>query len=562
MKDFINEIGQDVLAFTNMFNFIKDLVFLMEADNDSFRYIYVNQSAIKVLNIDGNIIGGWIEDFVPAELARIMIPKYREAQLTKKPVNFIEILESDNEEFIGEASLNPILSENGQCKYILAIVRDVTDRKREERELKETKNNLEKHQKRLNSLVENNGDAIYEMDLKGNLISINNMFTIISGYGESEIVGTSFVPLIVEEYLDGTLAHFMNSIEGSREEYETWIRNKEGQLVQLLVKNVPIIIDGDIVGIYGIAKDVTALNTIDKELQESQEKYRLITENAFDIIQLMNTSGIVEYVSPSNENILGYNYEEYVGHPITKYIHPDDITNIEKGFKRIISGAKPLPYELRVLHKNGHYLWMEASTTQIVENGGVKQLVTIARDITERKKHREDLAKMAFYDYLTGLPNRRTFDERFNMAILQANRSNKKVAVMMLDGRRFKSINDTFGHDAGDAVLKEMAKRLKTSVRQTDTVARLGGDEMGIILPEIETIATAEDIVQRIIASFKEPLYFKDHEIVFGAGIGIAFYPDHSGDKKQLIKYADDALYEAKKSEQNDYRIYNNGISQ
>lgn len=562
MKDFINEIGQDVLAFTSMFNFIKDLVFLMEADNDSFRYIYVNQSAIKVLNIDGNIIGGWIEDFVPAELARIMIPKYREAQLTKKPVNFIEILESDNEEFIGEASLNPILSENGQCKYILAIVRDVTDRKREERELKETKNNLEKHQKRLNSLVENNGDAIYEMDLQGNLISINNMFTIISGYGESEIVGTSFVPLIVEEYLDGTLAHFMNSIEGSREEYETWIRTKEGQLVQLLVKNVPIIIDGDIVGIYGIAKDVTAINTIDKELQESQEKYRLITENAFDIIQLMNTSGIVEYVSPSNENILGYNYEEYVGHPITKYIHPDDITNIEKGFKRIISGAKPLPYELRVLHKNGHYLWMEASTTQIVENGGVKQLVTIARDITERKKHREDLAKMAFYDYLTGLPNRRTFDERFNMAILQANRSNKKVAVMMLDGRRFKSINDTFGHDAGDAVLKEMAKRLKTSVRQTDTVARLGGDEMGIILPEIETIATAEDIVQRIIASFKEPLYFKDHEIVFGAGIGIAFYPDHSVDKKQLIKYADDALYEAKKSEQNDYRIYNNGISQ
>jgi len=562
MKDFINEIGQDVLAFTSMFNFIKDLVFLMEADNDSFRYIYVNQSAIKVLNIDGNIIGGWIEDFVPAELARIMIPKYREAQLTKKPVNFIEILESDNEEFIGEASLNPILSENGQCKYILAIVRDVTDRKREERELKETKNNLEKHQKRLNSLVENNGDAIYEMDLQGNLISINNMFTIISGYGESEIVGTSFVPLIVEEYLDETLAHFMNSIEGSREEYETWIRTKEGQLVQLLVKNVPIIIDGDIVGIYGIAKDVTALNTIDKELQESQEKYRLITENAFDIIQLMNTSGIVEYVSPSNENILGYNYEEYVGHPITKYIHPDDITNIEKGFKRIISGAKPLPYELRVLHKNGHYLWMEASTTQIVENGGVKQLVTIARDITERKKHREDLAKMAFYDYLTGLPNRRTFDERFNMAILQANRSNKKVAVMMLDGRRFKSINDTFGHDAGDAVLKEMAKRLKTSVRQTDTVARLGGDEMGIILPEIETIATAEDIVQRIIASFKEPLYFKDHEIVFGAGIGIAFYPDHSVDKKQLIKYADDALYEAKKSEQNDYRIYNNGISQ
>jgi diguanylate cyclase (GGDEF)-like protein/PAS domain S-box-containing protein len=805
MKDFINEIGHEILAFTRMFNFIKDLVFLMEANEDSFRYVYVNQSAMKVLNIDGNIIGSLIEDQVPHEIASTMISKYREAQLTKKTVNFIEILESDHDEFIGEASLNPILSENGQCKYILAIVRDVTDRKREERELKETKNNLEKNQKRLNSLVENNGDAVYEMDLQGNLISINNMFTVISGYGENEIVGSSFVPLIIEEYLEETLAYFKKSLEGSREEYETWIRSKEGHLVQLLVKNVPIIVDETIIGIYGIAsditeknrygrllkeseqkykslfenhpdaiisydlegkftsgndgvetitgysrqefveksfeemmtpddlertryhfykaigekktesfevsilhkegyqvnlfimsipiiiedqvigvfglakdvtevnriqetlietkeelevfwnytidpiyyfseekikkvnpafektfgysekevaenielivpptmiheikeinekilkgetitshetkrktkngeildliasytpvkdehgnvvgatgfyKDVSVLKGIDKELQASQEKYRLITENAFDIIKLMSKSGIVEYVSPSNESILGYSYEEYVGQPFTTYIHPEDIPNLEIGFKRIIRGAKPLPYELRVLHKNGHYLWMEASTTPIVENGEVKQLVTIARDITERKKHREDLAKMAFYDYLTGLPNRRTFDERFNMAILQANRTNKKVAIMMLDGREFKKINDSYGHDAGDAVLKEMAKRLKVSVRQTDTVARLGGDEMGIILPEIETIETAEDVAQRIIDSFKEPLFFNDNEISIGAGIGIAFYPDHSIVKKQLIKYADEALYEAKKSKQNQYMIY------
>ena len=119
-----------------------------------------------------------------------------------------------------------------------------------------------------------------------------------------------------------------------------------------------------------------------------------------------------------------------------------------------------------------------------------------------------------------------------------------------------KKINDTFGHDAGDAVLKEMAKRLKASVRQTDTVARLGGDEMGIILPEIETNETAEDVAERIIHSFKEPFYFNDNEIIIGAGIGISYYPEHSIDKKQLIKFADEALYEAKKSKENVYRIY------
>ena len=431
MKSFLDNLGLDILAFTSMFDFIKDLIFLMEVDEKSFQYIYVNQSAIDVLNIDEAIIGNRIEEILSKGLAEVLIPKYQEAQSTKKTVDFIEILDTENGEFIGEASLNPILTENGQCKYILAIVRDVTERKREERELQETKRNLETNQKRLISLVEHNGDAVYEMDLEGNFININKTFTEIIGYDENEMIGTSFLPLIIEEKKEVTISHFMNALKGSKEEYETCIRNKSGQLIQLLVKNVPIIVDEDIVGIYGIASD-----------------------------------------------------------------------------------------------------------------------------ISERKRIREELAKMAFYDYLTGLPNRRTFDERFNMAILQAKRSKKKVAVMMIDGRKFKQINDTYGHDAGDEVLKEMSKRLKASVRQTDTVARLGGDEMGIILPEIDSVEMAEVVAKRIVASFDETFHFQDFEIKIGAGIGIAFYPDHSVNKKQLIKYADEALYEAKKSNRNEYRIH------
>lgn len=809
MKSFLNKIGHDILSFTNMFDYIKDLIFLIEAEDDSFRYIYVNSSAMKVLNIQGDIIGSSIEEKVPMELSKVLIPKYQQVQSTKKTVDFIEILESEDGEFMGEASLNPILSDDEQCNYILAIVRDVTERKKKELELKETKKNLEQNQKRLSSLVEHNADAVYEMDLHGNFININKMFTKISGFEEKEIIGTSFAPLIVNDMKDDTISRFMNTLNGSQEEYETCIRNKLGQIVRLLVKNVPIIVDGIIVGIYGIAsditeknkyerllreseqrykslfenhpdaifsydlegnftsgndgveiisgytkdefigksfismmapdqvdktlyhfnkaikdkktesyevalqhkdghrveifvmsipiivdyqiigiyglakdvteinrtkeklietkeeleifwnytvdpifylsngkilkvnpafektfgysekeiaedikliiptdlmferkeidakirkgeaiashettrktksgeildliasytpvkdetgqvvgatvfyKDITALKKMNKELQESQEKYKLITENAFDIIQLMNTSGIIEYVSPSNKSILGYTDKEYVGLPFQTYIHPEDVPILEKWFNHLINGSKPTPYEFRVLHKNGNYIWMEASTTPIMENGEVKQLVTIARDITERKRTRDELAKMAFYDYLTGLPNRRTFDERLNMAILQANGLNKKVAVMMLDGRKFKKINDTYGHDAGDAVIKEIAKRIKASIRQTDTVARLGGDEMGIILPEIESFEMAEVIANCIIKSFEEPFFFNNYVITIGAGIGIAFYPDHSVEKKQLVKYADEALYEAKESNRDEYRIYNRSV--
>lgn len=139
---------------------------------------------------------------------------------------------------------------------------------------------------------------------------------------------------------------------------------------------------------------------------------------------------------------------------------------------------------------------------------------------------------MAFYDYLTDLPNRRTFDDRLEMAIRNANRSNKKVALMMIDGRKFKLVNDTFGHDAGDAVLIEMARRLKACVRETDTVARFGGDEIGVVLPEIDSVDIVEDIAKRIIDSFEKPLIFKQHQILLGAGIGIALYPDHTMKKR------------------------------
>nr|WP_316047480.1 GGDEF domain-containing protein [Planococcus glaciei] len=117
-------------------------------------------------------------------------------------------------------------------------------------------------------------------------------------------------------------------------------------------------------------------------------------------------------------------------------------------------------------------------------------------------------------------------------------------------------MNDRFGHDAGDAVIKEMAKRLQACVRPIDTAARLGGDEMGVVMPELDSEEEAENMAQRILKSFETPLVFNGFEIKIGAGIGISLYPGHTLNEKQLIKYADMALYEAKKSEQDDYKIY------
>jgi diguanylate cyclase (GGDEF)-like protein/PAS domain S-box-containing protein len=806
MQHFLDKIGHNIFAMKSIFDSIKDLIFLMEKDGDSFRYVYINQSALKVLGFKEAVVGRRIEDVMTKERVDTLISQYHDVVSTQKSLNFEEKIDTIHGEFIGETSLNPISTEKGTCNFVLGIVRDVTDRRRKEKELTETKRHLESNQERLHSLVKHNRDAVFELDLQGNFINMNERTCEITGYEASELINTSFEPLIVGGNIKETNAYFKNALKGKTEEYEVCIQKRNGQQVLLHVKNIPIVVDGIVVGLYGIAKDITeeskleqllkeseqrykslfenhpdAIFSIDldgnytsgnpaaekisgysmenlkgkpfwhsviqedrdyafdrfkqvieqkkpesyhirmkhgvghqidvfvmcipifvdnqivglygvsrditeqkraqaalvetkeeletfwnysvdpvfffssdgkilkvnpafekmfgfseaevlenmslivpssmeddakginerirngetityhetkrmtksgeildiiasytpvqnekgkvvgatsfykdvtgvkkaeKELQKSEEKFRLITENAFDVIKLVSPSGMVEYVSPANERILGYAYSEYIGKPFTTYIHPDDIPLVEKGFEDILNRKKPSPVETRVLHKKGHWIWLEVTITPIIEDGEVRQLVLISRNITERKRHRDALTKMAFYDYLTGLPNRRTFDDRLEMAIHQANRSKKKVAVMMLDGRKFKQINDTYGHDAGDAVIKELGKRIQQSLRKTDTVSRLGGDEMGVILTELESTEFAEVVAKRILHSLDKPLHFNNNEITLEAGIGIAFYPDHSVDKRQLIKHADEALYIAKKSNQNEYRIY------
>ncbi|WKA54643.1 PAS domain S-box protein [Planococcus shixiaomingii] len=805
MKYFSEKIGPDNLASTILFDLIKDPVFLMEEDRESFRYIYANPSALAMLPLH-EVIGSRIEEVLSPEISRKLIQQYKHVQSTQKPMEFTERIELDNSEFIGETMLNPIVAEDGRCHYILAIVRDVTERERKKQDLQKTQREIEIERKRLNSLVENNANAVFEFDHQKNFISINKKVTEVTGFSEEELLGQSIVSLVVDSCLEEALSYFEKALEGNAVEFETIIytknqemaifhvntvpiiveekvigiyaiakeiteqkkmerllreseqryksifdnhphgiltfdrtgnlesinagtetitgysmnellaasllsiilpeetekvqhhfykainekqperyelafRHKNGQLIDLQTINIPIIVDEQVVGIHSIVtditevyraqkaltetkeelevfwenstdpifyidtkgdilkvnpafeetfeyteeemvtgqgtiipqhmksdqihiverilkgetvnshdtiritktgkplniissyspvrnadkeivgatiiyKNVTELKKAEKELQKSQDKYKIITESTFDIITLINLSGLIEYVSPANKKILGYPDHAYIGSPFTTNVHPEDAFDLMESVTSLIHGGQPATIEIRFLHQNGHYIWMEVSPTPVLVDGEVKQLFTIARDITERRRLQDKIAKMAFYDHLSGIPNRRTFDDKLNKAIHQANQSGKKVAILMLDGRKFKQINDQFGHDAGDAVIKEMATRLQSCVRPIDTAARLGGDEMGVILPELDSLETAENMAQQILKSFEVPLTFNGFEIKIGAGIGISLYPDDTVNEKQLIKYADMALYEAKKSHQDEYRVY------
>ncbi|MGB6407223.1 MAG: sensor domain-containing diguanylate cyclase [Planococcus donghaensis] len=673
MKNFIDKLQHPVLASVELLDLIQDPIFLITEENETFRYAYANPTAFNVLSLQQTDIGKRVEEV--SSSAHIPLYYYQEVQSSKTKVEVPELIRMENGAILGDIVLNPILSDDGHCTSILVTSKEQTA-------LEKTARLLQESEQRYQSLATNHPYGIFVFDENGHLKSGNIGTETITGYSAEELLETSFLSMIVENEIDKIKHHFYETLHKNRlERYEFACRHKNDQLLYLQATNIPIRLDGKLVGMHVvvtditettyakkslneakakleifwensavpifyidakgdivkvnpafeevfeyteseiinkegtlippamkpdqiailerilqgetikshdtvrmtksgkllniissyspvhnekkevigatiISKNVTELKKVEKELQKSQEKYRLITESTLDIITLMNLSGEIEYVSPASEKVLGFPDHVYIGKLFTHNIHPEDTFTLIDNVTALINGGQPTPLDVRYLHRDGHYIWMEVSPTPVYSNGKMTQLFTLARDVTERKRLQSDIAKMAFYDHLSGIPNRRSFDDKLEKAVLQANRTNKKIAVLMLDGRKFKKINDQFGHDAGDAVIKEMATRLQASIRPSDTAARLGGDEMGVILPEIDSIDVAVATAEQILKSYETPVFFNGQKITMGAGIGISIYPDDAANEKQLIKHADLALYEAKKANRDAYCVY------
>ena len=314
------------------------------------------------------------------------------------------------------------------------------------------------------------------------------------------------------------------------------------------------------------------LPAIDRELREAQERatrrraeealrqnerrFRSLIEHSSDVTMVIDVDGKVLYESPSIERLFGRPPGELIGTPLREHIHADDGESVAAAIERATEEASP-SVEFRFREAGGSWRILEATINHLVANPDVGGVVLNCRDITARKRDEATIRHLAYFDALTGLPNRMLFNDRLAQALAHARRRpSSGVTIMFLDLDRFKTINDTLGHGAGDELLRVTAERLLQTLREEDTIARLGGDEFLFLLTGVADVKDAARVGEKVLEQFNLPFQVMGHELHVSASIGISMFPMDGTDGETLIRNADTALYRAKEEGRNRYQLY------
>lgn len=479
----------------------------------------------------------YLSDFVASGKRRCLEQGFRE----------VEGIRRDGSRFPVELAVSE-MHVGGQRRFI-GIARDISERKEAEGALIDT-------YERLRTIIENSSDWVWEIDEDYRYTYASPRIADILGYTAGEVLRKSIFDLMPEggaerfrELLEPDLSHQRRFTM-----VEHRVVHKDGHTVVLQTSGSPFYnSDGKFCGYRGIDRDVTER----KRAEATMAKLSSAIEQAADSILITDNKGVIEYVNAGFEETTGFTREEALGQA------PNILKSgmMDKDFYRRMWEAIARGDVFRDVvvnrKKDGTVYYEEKTITPLVDaEGRISHFVSSGKDITERMRAQEQLQYLAYHDVLTDLPNRTLFMDRLSQAITHAAREGRLLALLFMDLDNFKVINDSLGHPAGDQLLQELAKRLRSGLREGDTVARLSGDEFAVLL---EDLASAEDvapIARKILDHICAPFMTEGRELIATTSIGIALFPDDGTEPAVLLKNADIAMYRAKDKGRNNYRFY------
>jgi diguanylate cyclase (GGDEF)-like protein/PAS domain S-box-containing protein len=481
---------------------------------------------------------------------------FNQVYLTGQPIKALttKFVRKDGSYGVGELSAFPMRNEKGEIVGFRGVSHDVTERVRMEEALRRS-------EERYRTIMDETHDDYFEVDLAGNHTFVNDAYCRSAGYTMEELIGMNYrgttasddVEIIYKAfkqvYLTGQPTKAI-TFKFVRKDGSSGV----GELVALPLRNEK----GEIIGFRGVSHDVSERVRMEEALRRSEEKYRTILEEIEEGYYEINRAGNITFVNEAACRQFGRSEEELIGMNYREYVPKEDIKGVFKAWNKVYRTGEPLQsYPFVIVRKDGTQIFLENSVSPLRDKGGkIIGFRSVSRDVTEHKQYEQKIAEMATHDSLTGLPNRTLLSDRLTMGLALSRRSGNRLAVLMLDLDKFKTINDTMGHGVGDQLLKAVAERLTSVTRKSDTIARIGGDEFVLVLPQVCQPANASRLAQRILDVFREPLVFDGHQLNITTSIGIAVYPEDGKDIEILLKNADTAMYRAKEQGRDMYRFY------
>ena len=402
-------------------------------------------------------------------------------------------------------------------------------------------------------------------DVNGRILYVNPADAEMHGYKVEELLGEDVRIFAPTKHWNPMNLEEITSLHKWKRESAN-LRKDGSIFAAQLMSDVITDTGGEVIGIITTCEDITDRKVMEEKLKESEEKFRSLVDSTDDSIFLLDSNYKFLFMNKKHLFRMGISEGEYADRSFSEFHSPEEAGEFIAKVDEVFRTGESIQNEYRSEKDNQYFL---QTLSPIKDQYGMPEAVTVvSKDITEHRKTEEQVRFLAYFDSLTGLPNRFFFKELLDRALSHAERHKLILATLFLDVDNFKRINDTLGHDIGDELLQAVTSRLLKSVRSSDsisranentisnTLSRLGGDEFVVLLSEIADAPDAAVVARRLLKDISEPYMLKGHKIIITASIGISVYPSDGEDAQSLLKYADLAMYHAKDTGKNNYQYY------
>lgn len=410
------------------------------------------------------------------------------------------------------------------------------------------------------SLFVNHPDGVYEFDLEGRFQRSNTALSRITGYPEEALIGHHFNKFIEPDYQALTQDSFDTARWGGARQYETMGTHRDGHAYYLEILNFPVSVDGEIVGVYGICRDIT----VNKQAEASRrllERGIQATPNGILMADASKPDLPLIYANEAFYRLTGYNQEETLGRNCRFLQGPDTDRQAVLAVRQAIAHREPVETPLLNYRKDGTSFWNYLSLSPVFNKHGVcTHYIGIQQDITQHREQEAQLAYQASHDLLTGLANRTALDERLELAFEHAQQSQDMIVVMHLDLDDFKTVNDGLGHHIGNLLLVAVAERLQLLIEPSDTLARLTGDEFALVFANLDDRSAGNAFAERVLDAFTRPYQIDGKSLHISASIGIACNCGVVAHAHELMQRAGLAMEGAKQQGRNTWNWYEGDV--